>query len=79
MNKLIVPIFIILCCQQVNAGVKAGENQNLFFYGDVRIRAEMDLNSNKDTNDETRDNRDRSRFRLRFGFEYQQNKHLSFG
>jgi Putative porin len=79
MNKLIVSFFFILYFHHVQAGVNVGENQNLIFYGDMRIRAEMDLNSNKDTKDETRDDRDRSRFRLRFGFEYQQNEYLSFG
>ncbi len=45
---------------------------------DVRIRAELDRNSER-TDGSERDDRDRLRYRLRFGFEYNLNKNFEFG
>ena len=48
------------------------------FFGDVRLRGELDRNS-KTIDGSKRDDRDRLRYRLRFGLNYDVNKNFRFG
>ncbi len=68
-------------CVGQKADSKCGKCEpakKLKLYGDVRIRFEMDKDSDK-TDGSQRDDRDRMRGRARFGFTYKQTGKFSFG
>lgn len=54
------------------------KEKKIIFFGDVRLRGELDRNS-KTIDGTKRDDRDRLRYRLRFGLNYSVNKNLGFG
>lgn len=63
----------------VNAQDEVKKEKKLNLSADVRFRAEMDRNSDKNTIDAARTDRDRFRYRARFGAKYALNKNMEFG